>query len=444
MIGLILAVTVATQSPRVFTNDICLASELYMLKGERNEIFVHSFLKRWRPYDDFVRFDVPGQRNVFLRRLASVATVTNPVDGAALEVSLVNGDEFETMKTLKPVMRAAVPRVGADDVYAQIIGDSITHGGFYKYALIESGFVPKLHLVGLRKVAEGQYFEGRGGWKLKGYFHVTKGEQESYHGFMQPKGGRYWGSTAFWKMCWRCVRKTQPKGFQPTYSCESYDDCAVRFSEETGFLLKPQVGDFQFDDDAKKMLRYNGSAWTVVDERKLEWSFDYGKYLRMWNVHAPDFLFVYLGFNDFARDLKADFSEWAKMIATVKDSYLKAVPGGKFVIAIPISSTGGDNQAGDFSEYKHAAMWRFREWLIANYDRRGKDGYWLLDGSGLALDNDHGFYFVKPDDPICLPYEKCRPEAGTFGVQWGNPHAYPNYPMMGLPFAAFIQYHRVR
>ena len=40
-----------------------------------------------------------------------------------------------------------------------------------------------------------------------------------------------------------------------------------------------------------------------------------------------------------------------------------------------------------------------------------------------------------------VPFEK-YPGEEKLRVQAGNPHPYPNYPAMGLPFAAFIQYYR--
>ena len=47
---------------------------------------------------------------------------------------------------------------------------------------------------------KGQYDEGRGGWTVKKYFEIPKGEMTSYHGYMQPVGEyRYWGSCEFWK-----------------------------------------------------------------------------------------------------------------------------------------------------------------------------------------------------------------------------------------------------
>ena len=39
-----------------FKNDICIPGKLYMLSDIRNDVFVEALIKRWRPYNDFVRF----------------------------------------------------------------------------------------------------------------------------------------------------------------------------------------------------------------------------------------------------------------------------------------------------------------------------------------------------------------------------------------------------
>ena len=400
-----------------FVNDICLPSALYMLADTPNDVFVQPFLKRWRPYNDFVRFAMKD-KNAFSRRLSHVATVSKPTDGAVLHVDLVNGDEFKTVKRLAPVLRVGKKGAGEKDVYAQIIGDSLTHGRFFQAALLDSGYVPKLHLVGLLKFADGQYNEGRGGWSLATYFSVP---------------------SPFWKMAWRCVRKTQPKGFEPSYSCARFDSCVTRFDEQTGVLLNPAEGDVQYDEDAKSFVRYDGAAWRAVPAQSLKWRFDYGKYLQMWNIPSPQFLFVSLGVNDFRGRLNADYSQWERQITTMKESYLAACPGGKFVIAIPISTCGSiDNAAGDFTPLQNAAMWNFRNWLIQTFDKREKDGFYLLDG-GIATDNDYGFNLAKGSATV--PFEGYNGEE-NLRVQTGNPHPYPNYVTMGLPFAAFIQYYR--
>ena len=444
--GLSKSVVVAAEAPARraarFVNDICLPSQLWMLDGVQNEIFCRPFVKRWRPYDDYVRFSMPKTCQ-FFRRLGHVATIEKPVDGTFLTVDLVNGDEFDTVKTLHSVLHVAKPGIGESEVVAQILGDSYTHGCFFWDALVKESYVPKLKLVGLRRPTEGpQCHEGRGGWSLASYFKVPKGESTSYHGFLHPTDGRYWGDAAFWKMAWRCVNNTQPKGFSPTYQCEYFGDAAKRFDPSTGYLRRPSPGDYQYDSGKKGMFKWNGMAkkWERVDEKTLEWSFDYGKYLSMWELQKPQFLFEMLGVNDFRDKIDADYSEWARNLEALKSSYLKAVPEGRFVICIPCSSFGSiDNFAGDFVPRQNASMWRFRNWLIETYDRREKDGYYLLD-TALCVDSDYG-YLSATNRPLAKPYAKySRPD--RLAVQYGNPHPYLSYSTMGIPLAAFIQYFR--
>ena len=433
------AAVCASQPPKTFVNDICLPSSLYMLSDTQNDIFVKPFIKRWRPYNDYVRFSSADGKQPFMRRMSHVASIDKPVDGSVLSVDLVNGDEFETVKSVKTTLRVGKKSVGDKDVCIQIVGDSVTRGRFFEHALLATNYVPKLSMVGLLKCGENQYNEGRGGWTLYWYFQPPTKAWWAYHGFMQPAEGRYWGARGFWKVAWQCVRGTQPAGFEPAYSCSRYDDVVHRFDEKTGILLNPREGDIQYDNDAEKFVRYDGAGWKTLEKDALTWSFDYGKYLEMWNIKRPDFLFLSLGPNDFRYHLDADFSRWANWIETFRKSYLKACPGGRFVVCIPITVFGPiDNTKGEFTPYQHAAMWRFRDWLIKNYDNREKDRLYLLDGA-LALDDDYGF---NPENgPSAVPFAmyegKDRLKAAS-----GNSHPYSNYPAMGIPFAAFIQYHR--
>ena len=43
-----------------------------------------------------------------------------------------------------------------------------------------------------------------------------------------------------------------------------------------------------------------------------------------------------LGLNDYRDSLTADYREWNKKIAEMKESYYKAVPDGKFIILIRV------------------------------------------------------------------------------------------------------------
>lgn len=86
--------------------------------------------------------------------------------------------------------------------YCSDTGGQFCQRSFFRDALLSKNYIPGIKLVGLRNIKneEGQYDEGRGGWTVKKYFEIPKGEMTSYHGYMQPVGEyRYWGSCEFWK-----------------------------------------------------------------------------------------------------------------------------------------------------------------------------------------------------------------------------------------------------
>ena len=82
-----------------------------------------------------------------------------------------------------------------------------------------------------------------------------------------------------------------------------------------------------------------------------------------------------------------------------------------------------NNDSGAFTLQQNAAMWRLRKNIIDTFDNREDEGFYLVDVA-LAIDNEDGY---RKDEN---------------GVQTGNPHPYLSYPAMGVPIAAFIQYHR--
>ncbi len=421
-------------------NDICLPQKLYLLEGVPLDIHTQPMLRRWRPYDDFVRFS--GDKGVrFQRRLSQVATIASAQEGATLTVSLVNGDEFQELRRLESRLCVAKPAVGEGEVTAQILGDSYTHGGFFRNALLQKDWVPGLRLVGLRQCAPDQYDEGRGGWSLWSYFQIPRGDHYPYHGFRHPQGNfRYYGDRAFWRQAWKVARGTADKGFEPTYSCSRFQEAARRFDETTGTLLSPKQGDLQYESQEKRFLLFDGKQWVPREEKDFTWTMDYGKYLEMWNLPAPRFLFVMLGVNDFRDRYTESFDLWDSQIRELEQTYHQAVPDGYFVLCIPCSTMGTlDNVRGDFTVKQNAAMWRFREHLIQEFDGREGEGFYLLD-TGISVSNEYG-YQLEASENYTLPYPE-YPGKERITVQQGNPHPYSNYAAMGIPLAAFIQYYR--
>lgn len=419
-----------------FANDICLPSKQYMLTGVQNDLFIQTFLKRWRPYNDFVRF---GGTQEYARRYEKVASVKNPETGKVIKAELVNGDRFEVVKTLESTVVAGEAGAGKNEVVVQFLGDSFTKGNYFKSAILEKGYVPNVKCVGLRKVrdCENQFHEGRGGWTLENYFSNKVDNPVFFNPFIQPQENlRYWGSTEFWKTAIGVNNKTiESKGLEPVYSCGDYD-CS-RF-DAGGFLAKPEKGDVMYDFQNKCFVTWSGKKWEKTDNDSLKWTFQYGKYLSMWNIQHPRFLIVMLGLNDFrSKPLPADFLEWNARLETLLKSYREAVPDGRLVVCTPCTSCGIlDNKAGDFTIRQNAAMWEVRNNIILVFDNRESEGVFVVDAS-ITIDNDNGYNAKKTE----LPYEG-YPGENRLYIQEGNPHPYPNYPNLALPIAAFVQYFR--
>lgn len=408
------------------TNDLAIPSELYMLEGTTTDLYTEAFLRRWNPYEFFVRADGDCR---FERRLPRVTTVVDPAEGARLTFELVGEDDFNTICRDTVTIRVGQIRPSSEtsEVTVQVLGDSFVQGAFFKSALLDSLYVPGIRMTGLRQVVGGgeNFDEGRGGWTLASYFEIPKKADAPYHGFMQLDGDmRYLGATGFWINCHKVINK-ELTDFESRYQCGRFEKAASRFSPETGLPVKPAKGDLMWSNEKEYYLLYDGKRWRErrdIDETA--WSFNYAKYLETWDIPAPEFLFETLGLNDYRDELNADYSVWDERIEIVKNSYLSAVPGGKFIIVIPCSTCGTlDNRRGDFTVRQNAAMWRFRKHLVDTFDRRTADGYHLVD-MGITIDNENGY------------------RRDSEGLQTGNPHPYPNYPTMGLPLAAFIQYHR--
>lgn len=428
-----------------FVNDICLPSKLYMLSGVQNDIFVEPLIKRWRPYDDVVRFSGSVK---FQRRLQRVASIKDPKDGDNVTISLINLDHFDTLKSLTSEIVVGNPGAGEDSIYVSIIGDSFTNGAFFKDALITKGYVPKIRLVGLRDALDcpGQFDEGRGGWTLSDYFKVSTERENSYNGFWQPEGDiKYWGATAFWKLANEI--RLNPIGkwtFDESYFTGRFETQSLLFDLNTGYKINPQVNDLMFDNSKGYYIKYNGTKWIQAGYDEFTWRFNYEKYLTMWKLRKPSILFEFLGYNDFGKikgyPSEIDFTQWNKQILEMAASYFKAVPAGKFVLMIPCSTSGTlDNASGGFSTKNNACIWELRRNIIENFDKKESNNIYVID-TGISIDNLYGFNLTT-DAKYTKPYSE-YPGTESIKVQTGNPHSYPNYPNMGVSLAAFIQKYR--
>ena len=427
-----------------FKNDICLPSTIYMLSDIQNDIFVEPLIKRWRPYNDVVRF---SGNVTFQRRLQRVASINNPVDSTIVTLDLINQDNFDTIKSIHSQIVVGKKGIGDDSVFVSIIGDSFTHGAFFKDALLVKDYVPGVRMIGLRDVAgfPGQSDEGRGGWTLEKYFSVTNKRTDSYNGFWQPEGEyKYWGASYFWKLAVEIRENPDQKWpFEEIYYVGRFNTCSRLFDGTTGYKLNPSANDIMFDNALESYVKFNGRKWVPVNYNDFKWDFDYQKYLTMWNLKAPSILAEFLGLNDF-RDApvpaEIDFTKWNAQIEKLAASYSKAVPDGKFVVMIPSSTCGIlDNTSGAFTTKQNACMWEVRRNIIKHFDNRENENIYVVD-AGISIDNKYGYRF-SDDSVYSKPYSEYY---GTekIQVQKGNPHPYLSYPNMGVSLAVFIQKYR--
>ena len=195
-----------------------------------------------------------------------------------------------------------------------------------------------------------------------------------------------------------------------------------------------------FDNSQDSYVIFNGTIWVTTSYNSYTWGFDYSKYLSMWGFTAPLIVGEMLGLNDFrgvADPENIDFTTWNQQLETMISSYKAAVPNGKFVVMIPCSTCGIlNNAAGDYTIKQNACMWSHRKDIIDNFDGRESEGIYIVD-TGIAIDNEYGYSEVTSGNTI-KPYAEYTGNKTLF-VQTGNPHPYPNYPTMGISFAAFIQ-----
>ncbi len=386
-------------------------------------MFIQTFMKYHYLGGDIVRFEGSakypkgGVREKF-------AMINNPEQGSQIEVKLYDGRTFEVKESATATVYAGDPKKGSKPVNVQFLGDSFTRGCYFKEVFLERGLVPYVKLVGTRTVSDfkEQCHEGRGGWTVGHYFSNRTDGHTFHNPYYQPTGDiRYWGTTAFWESAVKCSNGVKGLDSNTRYNCGDYN--TERFNDK-GFLASPKVGDVMFNSSKESYVKWSGKKWESIEEPK-EWEFDYAKYLTMWEFDKPDFLVVMLGLNDFSKaTLPIDFTKWNSMVEKLLASYRAAVPHGRLIFTTPCTSSGTlENENGTFTIRQNTVMWHVRENIISTFDGREEDGIYVVDAS-VTIDNENGYNLNKA------------------GLQSGNQHPYPNYPKLGAPIAACIQYYR--
>ena len=417
-------------------NDIAMPSKMYMLEGVVHDIFSTAIQQKNKPYENFIRFS--GTQS-YTREFKNTSKISNPQNGSIIKTSLYSKD-FEVAKSLETEVIASDKNTDNGEIIIQCLGDSFTAMGFFRDALIDKNYCPNIKMVGTRKVKDsGANFhdEGRGGWSMGAYFSVAKGNGlsgDAYAGYYQPEGVyKYWGDTRFWI---NAIRSNIDGSND--YVVGRFDQ-ADRFDATTGLLTSPQQNDIMFNGD--DMIIYNGSSWEITSQSNYTWSFQYDKYLSMWNIEAPEILFVMLGMNSFRKSFSnGAWNTWKNRMEKIKESYKQAVPNGKFAVVIHCTNVGiSNNTYRDFAEMQDFNLFKYRKNIIAEFDNREDEDIYLLD-AGIMVDPIYGYPEEHPDGRLIdrKPFDTYTGDRELF-VQTYNPHPTVSYPAMSLPLAAFIQ-----
>lgn len=491
-------------------NRFLLPKYIYCMYGVQRNIWHQSILARWNPYDYYLLFE--GNSN-YQRRTPLVATIktknpnsyednmpekhqTGNVTGSTLLVSLIDNLRMEMIQQKICYLRVSSPRAENDGlglIKVSFIGSSTTQASYFKEAF--QRYVSNYMLVGLRHAVDDYdiIHEGHGGITLANLFaQQNTAENAQFLPFWQPSGNnRYWGSTGFWILAKQYIN-TQDSKIYGAYQSGCYVDSALSlFDGTTGKLKNPTAGDIMFDTNNEQYIRYNGNEWDEnVAITDYTWSFQYGKYLEMWNLPCPDVVVICLGSNDFReKEFPLDFDTWNTQAEAAINSIKEAGDSQSTPVDVkvvlcnqgPFGNNGNDGRATALMNYK---MWLHLKDLLDVFGNREDEGIYVL-AQGSEISSEYGFRTIMtgkntwpgqsiyPEEPVVtfpttdwslvFPTELYHeiynnndypktvdgsterasvPEEKMKVLNSDTVHPELSYANMGVPIAAFLQYIR--
>ena len=308
------------------------------------------------------------------------------------------------------------------------IGDSFTYDGRYIKQIVD--LCQNITTIGMREpaqaVASGLKCEGRGGWTLaqykEPYGDITPTHLQPFSPFVQTSGYTYYGVVPFWAA-------VVNNNSQYSYGTNGFSDYASWF-DTNGYKLNPSVNDLMYD--GTNFVFWNGSSWEIVSS-ELSFSFDFAKYLSTWQITAPDFIFIFLGKNDFHEGVTG----WAEFKQNL-DELITSIHSYSNTIKIGICTPTTADEASNNSDNRNAAlchrnMWNARKNMISDYDGRESEAIYLVD-TGVVLDPDYGFV-MQEQKPFTF-YE--GDERILFATNGVHPSG-AGYKQIGTSIAGFIQ-----
>lgn len=394
-------------------NEVIMPRYIYCMNGVQRNFWHQAILKRWNPYDYYLQFD--GNAN-YQRRTPLVATVKEGnSDGKTVTMKLIDNRRMEIIQSLTSTLKVSTPSAendGLPKIKVSFIGSSTTQSAYFKEAFTR--YVSNFELIGIRHKPNEPTIkhEGRGGTTLAIHFGQGKGVSEDplYHfmPFWQPNDVsanetyRYWGATGFWILAHTHPdNESQNVNENGAYNNGCYNpEVLAKFDSTTGFLVNPTQGDIMYNNNTSGYTVYDGTQWVSTTRETYDWSFQYKKYLEMWDLETPDVVSVCLGTNEFknvaVKDMPSEITKWNALMETlITDIHTNVDSNIKIVIC---------NQ-GHFSNYGKdgipTAIWNYKMWLhlkdlVKVFDNRTAQNIYVL-AQGSEISAEYGFQTVMTE-----------------------------------------------
>lgn len=420
-------------STPAFQPRLTLPSRLYILGGAENSLYHKSYIERWNPYTWAI--DGEGRNWQYYERYFRTDSTT----AGDLSVTLYDAITLKaiTKQTVKVITGDRKKNSGKKVI--QIIGDSFSYNGFWFHTT--DSLCPDLEFVGMRKCYNSHLLaEGRGGWTLAMYFTKVRSTlnpyKDSFSPFIHPSANyRYFGNSSFWK---DVLNGSEVYG-QAWFLNKANE---MGFNKTTGLKLNPQRDDVMYNDSTKQYEVWNGKSWKAINEKQLDFTFNYEKYLSTWNIKMPDIVAVALGMNDFCCSPMSEnqFSIWKNRMDTLIQSVQLAAKKNNKPVRIAICTHTSEFSSANSSTahnpiFRNANLFEGRYRLLKAFDN---DFYRTqkvdVVDIGSAFDGDYGF-FIKKKKPFAAYTDDDKEN-----ISLNTPHPdNSGYSQLGVRFAGYVQ-----
>jgi hypothetical protein len=416
---------ISDENSQIAQNDLQLPNTLYALLGSQFNIFKTHLMRFGNDWTNGVKFS-PN----WLQRKDMVRYPVSSTSDIISKVELIDSNQFTT-KEVSLTVKVGSNITPTTAINLAFVGDSWTAPGLTIEKVVEllPGTVTSIGTLASHPiVAPGYFSEGKAGWTLANFFELIHADTlPRFSHFLHPNSvHKYYGDTS-------AIINILNDTNHPMYA----KLIEIGFNATTGLLNTPSVNDCMYVTADSQYKYWNGSAWVVIAEATLDFSFNYGKYRSTWGIDAPDFTILEIGINDFANLSYGEVQNvWDSYFKNYVDEFIASVkadtPSCKIGIAIPNCKFSDVGFNINFLPEKEDNMYQVRRLFIENYQGLEGSDVYLLDPN-IAIDTFSGY-----NKESVLPTEDSP--LGTEVLVDNDPiHPFWGYYMKASGIAGWIQ-----